>query len=1024
MKRYAVPGIILLGVLCLAPNAAARKDARLPDLSSYTKRVLPPPPAMNTEMPTRNLFAAAIAETFVLADFDFGGISTSPDPQGWFGVDITEQAGTFFHVDDFDGLSGGYAPLEGAQSLWCGQRPMTGDPFCNYSTLPGYGNNWDQKFESAVFPCSGDVTLAFKIRHDSEEDYDQTVVRYRSKTGAWNQLAAIDDAGEFTAVFTVPADSLDGTVTLGFQFVSDGAWSDEDGLYNSDGAVIIDSLVVSDMSGVIDYQDFESEAPGDLVTADGDWQAGASEPYGDFAGVFSGMSVLQEDPCERNVTGLWGFFNGSTYDMSCEGHPEQAAIPYGRECDGVMKYLNNEIWSPLIDWDTDIYGNPVPATASEAYFQFDMYADNPMNPLISMVWHIRSWQDDCPGSWQDRAFVDFYYGKTWYHWSNPYGDLVDTGAEYIQLALACVDMCEYWCGYYGTGECHRHAPLYDNVRFIRVNRIGPQWYMRDLDMFQDNFAADGTVSGPVRIDVAYDTAPSASAAIRPGDSLVVTVSEPNVGLDHHSTGVPSSGPAVYFHVKDIGTGKSGSAICGDPARWPVVGSGGGWTIVQMDTVFTSSGYPQSDRFCVDLNDNLYTPGDTLLYYLSARDANGVTTYCCKRPDNSWEWVHGVTDVEATAQASPFEMTCLPANGLAGTTDILYIDDFHRRGAGRYFETVFDILGVTPDRYDVLDATSAHGNGPGGRVVNVANQIIPCYKKIIWNSGTLGYETIGDGTGDPEKADDFWLLYSFLHNSPDDPGVYISGNGIAGEWVNLYGSNAVNLRSTYMNFNLVNLDHQSTGEPLSPLVIGAPGSCFEHAAVPDTVIAFGGCPVISDFNVLEPYGGAILGMSYSGNGAHGAVITQETVNDVDATARVVLSGFSFHEMRDDRTTFPHDAAHHMLDILRWFGNEIDDPTGGDAPPGFENSLSQNYPNPFNPATTIRFSIRVKGRVNLSIYNVAGQLVRTLIDEVRPANIYAQAWDGRDNGGRPAASGVYFCRLTAPGFAQTRKMVLLK
>ena len=89
------------------------------------------------------------------------------------------------------------------------------------------------------------------------------------------------------------------------------------------------------------------------------------------------------------------------------------------------------------------------------------------------------------------------------------------------------------------------------------------------------------------------------------------------------------------------------------------------------------------------------------------------------------------------------------------------------------------------------------------------------------------------------------------------------------------------------------------------------------------------------------------------------------------------------------------------------------------------LSQCYPNPFNAATTIEFSIGEPARVKLQIFNVAGQRVRTLVDEERSSGIYNDVtWDGRDSDGRPVASGIYFCRLTAKDFTQTKKMILLK
>jgi flagellar hook assembly protein FlgD len=91
----------------------------------------------------------------------------------------------------------------------------------------------------------------------------------------------------------------------------------------------------------------------------------------------------------------------------------------------------------------------------------------------------------------------------------------------------------------------------------------------------------------------------------------------------------------------------------------------------------------------------------------------------------------------------------------------------------------------------------------------------------------------------------------------------------------------------------------------------------------------------------------------------------------------------------------------------------------------NHLAQNYPNPFNPQTTIAFSIKESGRVRIDVYNVAGQLVRTLLDETRAAGSYSDvSWDGTDEREQRVASGVYFYRLTADRFIQTRKMVLVQ
>lgn len=89
-----------------------------------------------------------------------------------------------------------------------------------------------------------------------------------------------------------------------------------------------------------------------------------------------------------------------------------------------------------------------------------------------------------------------------------------------------------------------------------------------------------------------------------------------------------------------------------------------------------------------------------------------------------------------------------------------------------------------------------------------------------------------------------------------------------------------------------------------------------------------------------------------------------------------------------------------------------------------ALGQNFPNPFNPSTVIDFDIPVNVYVRLDIYNVLGQKVRTLVDEELPAKKYSVDWDGTTDGGVKVASGIYFYKLEAGAFTETRKMVMLK
>ncbi|UCD64674.1 MAG: DUF5123 domain-containing protein [Candidatus Zixiibacteriota bacterium] len=89
-----------------------------------------------------------------------------------------------------------------------------------------------------------------------------------------------------------------------------------------------------------------------------------------------------------------------------------------------------------------------------------------------------------------------------------------------------------------------------------------------------------------------------------------------------------------------------------------------------------------------------------------------------------------------------------------------------------------------------------------------------------------------------------------------------------------------------------------------------------------------------------------------------------------------------------------------------------------------SLSQNYPNPFNPSTVIEYSLPQASHVRVTVHNLLGQVVTTLVDSKQPAGIHQVVWHGTDDSGRGVASGVYFYRVTTPQHQSSKKMLLVK
>ena len=971
-----------------------------------------------------NVHRAAAQGTTFLAFYTF---DAGPNcvTEGFATADVTAQTGDWFHVDDFAGLGGGITgllvPMEGAQSLWCGVREdLVSLILCGYQEMPGYGNNWNQAFCTAsCLAVTTGASVNFSIFWDSEGDYDATTLQMDECDDVWVDLYGGTGVWDGTGTDTMSvaiADTLhSGSLRVRFNFTSDGAWSDQDGLWNTDGGVVIDELGITDVGGdVLAVEDFEGESVGDTDATD--WVTCTPAGYGDYAALYPGLSLVQEDPCFSDLTCMWTFYTGSTADYTCGGWPGQTSVPYENSRG---QYIGSEIWSPNI---------ALAGTGSSWEIAYNVYRDLPLSTLMFYVWHVRNIDaSGCPGGWNDFNFV--YYGgqKDWVRIIEPFGVFVEPDAQFLNVAMGVQDMCQFWNGLYGNCLCHSHAPLIDNLEMYRVGSEGPQWNCRDLDMFQDNFSADGTITGTSRADAAQDIRPNSSVnSLVPGDSVSVEVSDPDTGL-----GVDVDGrAAVYAYVRVDGPNAAATgATLVDNARYTprgtVAANGYNWTKIQLDTSYTTSGSAVDGDFNIDLNDNLFVPGDTVWFFFGATSGGGASTYYSEAHPGPI----GVADIDYVASISD-EFTILPAAGWVRGGDILYVDGMNfRGGAQQYFDTAFQQMGIFDevDRYDIRGPSSAVGNHPGSRVVDVAQQLIPIYQKIVYNVGNL-VTAFGDGSGTPDKSPDTGMMLAFLDGKQTPGGVYLSGDDIAETWLNDFSSgSAIALRTQYISFGVANTN-ASTLVGTAPYGIGTATSFFQDGLGPDTLIAYGGCPAINDFDILVATGTAVVEMNYVDTQlgtAVPAIVSQTTNNPQSQDVKFVLSGFSFHYVRDAFPAAVPARSEHMHRILTWLGNIIDDPVGTGPVDVTRNELNQNIPNPFNPTTTIKYEIKTAGPVSLKIYNVAGQLVKTLVDGQRNAGqIYAAQWNGLNDAGQSVSSGVYFYKLVSTNFTQTKKMVLLK
>jgi hypothetical protein len=146
---------------------------------------------------------------------------------------------------------------------------------------------------------------------------------------------------------------------------------------------------------------------------------------------------------------------------------------------------------------------------------------------------------------------------------------------------------------------------------------------------------------------------------------------------------------------------------------------------------------------------------------------------------------------------------------------------------------------------------------------------------------------------------------------------------------------------------------------------------------------------------------------------------------DGTYKLAFFGFPLYYLEAP------SAKELVRSLMRDFGEPLGVEDNPSAAVPLRFTLSQNYPNPFNPSTTLpftvngsRFMVHSPVRTSLKIYNILGQLVRTLVDEEKTPGNYKVIWDGKDNSGKEVASGIYFYQLKTEEYTATKKMVLLR
>ena len=1033
MKVAAAAGCVLLAVLFILTvgSVSQGKDKPIPRPRFYKPDVREEVSDIVGFDPRANVIAAV--DTYCIVWYDFEAMSW----QGWTRFDNTVQVDTFVTVEDFAGLGGGshgrLVPIEGTKSVWIGARPENYPALCSWPPgIYGYGNDWVQKLD--FWGPDTLVEISYHLVCDTEEGKDIIEV-------GWN----MDHGGETWATYSGVVDTIATHVIekswstewgadYSFRFTSDGAVSDWDALIDTDGACIIDSITVKYDGSVFDYEDFESFAAGTVPY--GRWRARTGNAYGAHSGIMN--NLVDRDPCNNDFGTQIIFFNGSTYPGPDYPWPGLFVTPYCTGSGAINKPCQDDmIVSPVIDLnryssgcneyrDTDIPPGELDGLGGYKLI-YQVYLDNPIENLVFHTWKVRSIVDGCPQDWQSEPLVMYYGEDKLYYWlEHDISGMVES--DLIQVALGVVDMCYLWYGIYGDCAEHTPAPWLDNVRIQRYSTVGPQWSYQGADLFQDNFPSTDVMSSYVRADMAADISPPSWPGIVPGDSVVVSCWAPNAGgLDTLGTGEAR----VYFHCNVIFFGLDGKPDLFGPQLegnyGTFVSDDGDWTVLLCEPARSSSGAIAQDKYCIDLNDSLFTRGYRIEYYFMAYDLDGISTTL--PPNAETLPLYGGWNENAYR----FEFECLPS--LRVVPNLLFVDDFDGRGTWKgLVQTYFDHVVTTalsaaldiPDRYDVNQPSAMAGNGLGSRA-RLAH-FYTAYSEIMWDSGDLAEGTLVSGESTVDKSDDIGFLLDYLDTLPwgGRHGVMVMGDNAASD-ISRYSDGQILLRD-WFGVSLVSPSYLELtggfdgGGTVIPHVTAPPANCMWGV----DFYLFGGCPNLAHFDVFDTTGIGIPQLAYPeyGGETYYAGVWADGINSLGRQFRTQWYGFSFMRIRDGSLRYPIrnaflNAAWRCVFHGPSFASDITD----DEIPAVT-ALAAVYPNPFNPVTRVSFSLKQKGHISMRVYDVSGRLVRVLIDEVREAGAYEVAWDGANDRGRSTASGIYFCRMEADDYQRTVKMVLLR
>jgi hypothetical protein len=915
---------------------------------------------------------------------------------GWTHRDVTQPDFTHWQISDYHAANLGEAPHAGNLAAWCGKADF---PACSDQDEPGgYGNNWIDQMDWLGTVQNPDLPVAVNfsafVNLDTEPGYDWVYFQYLTDNGPVNlQPPASGYFQNYALVlsFTLSPQDYRGEngdqVHLRLLFESDIAWSDIDCLFPSTGAIQIDDIQVSLTQG-----DWQSDSFTDFESGWGDWNVSYPLGVGDFAQVWS--ELQDRDPCSTNYSPQVAFIDdglvvpgvGPSYCMDwCYGPNGYVVNTTGGRL-GPDHHLYNVVESPILEWPADeVDGFSLQADAymdiefDEGYtglgmnFGIRSIVDNGVDPVADQM---------AAASWQISNY--WYYGAPLYvRFEIDVGQYLVPNRTHVQFQMICAEFG--WAfGYDGNNSSP--APYVDNVRMIAHPHFGPQILGNGTNQMHDAFPASGEV------DLVNLGNNSIAPVAADGRGVRCTVESIRSGAELVGP------PELHFNIDQ-------NPIF-DPYRTNSEYGGSATGVAIADSAYTEGGVviPNMWEFTLPESHFLF-PGDVLHYFIAATDGGpGLEDQTVYLPADTSGYSNFVDpfayDEQFTARGLP-SVQDNPLNPGQLIQPSLLVVDGDRT-------TAFSLtqLGMVLGR----DFDWQANGDPTPDVQLVLAQ----YKSIIIRSLF------------PERRDaiDAWLrtggkdLLLAKNNVVSDLMQQEDGLGVlfVDDW----------LKVTYFTNDLRPLIENQG----APLVRTIPGN--EVFADDFSWIAYGSCPDRIQFDALaadQGSGGMRLAEFTSPAGAGGQYsYTAATMfHHPNFDSRVISLPFAIRSIyttpEGGKINAPLAARSRLLEqVLGFFGIEGDpqDVTPVTEAPRF---AVRCFPNPFNPQTTIEYYLAKPGHLSLKVFNLRGQLVRTLVDEFKEESGFV-LWDGKDAAGAQAASGVYLFEARSGGAVKVEKMVMLK